>query len=166
MKYYFRERVYKYEIYILTKLITPEENWRSEFERETSLKRIITNQGAINNSDKVIYYNYLKYRSPAEVEITKELSKWDILYFPLPVSVIKGKKREPDFLIQHPDTKKFGILEINGDTYHTPTNSQQDHERAEIFFSKGIFVKFVSAQKCLEKPKEVIKQFFDELKNF
>lgn len=155
-----------FEVRILTKLIKPEDNWREELERELNLKKIVNNQGNINDSKKVITYNYLKYRSPAEVEITKELSKWDILYFPLPVSVIKGKKREPDFLIQHPDTKKFGILEINGDTYHTPTNSQQDHERAEIFFSKGILVKFVSAQKCLEKPKEVIKQFLYDLKNF
>jgi hypothetical protein len=156
-----------YSIKVVTGLIIPKEHWRQDIGREL-LKRIgINNQGRIIDSEeKIIKYNFLRFRSPAEVSIAKELDKYNILYFPLPVSVIKGIKKEPDFLIQHHKTKKFGILEIQGDTYHTPTNAQQDHERANIFQKNGVFVKFISAKKCLESPYMALEEFFKAFENF
>lgn len=156
-----------FDISIVTGLIRPKENWRQDIGREILKRNSITNQGMINNSEKeIIKYNFLRFRSPAEVNIAKELDKYNVLYFPLPVAVIKGKKKEPDFLIQHHKTKKFGILEINGDTYHTPTNSQEDHKRADIFHEKGIFVKFIQAKECIENPHKVLETFFKTLENF
>jgi hypothetical protein len=143
-----------------------EKDWVKKLNHKLRFSKITNNQGNINDSTNITVYNNLKFRSPAEIEIAKELEKQSILYFPLPVAVVGYKKVEPDFLIQHPETKKFGILEVNGDTYHTPKNAQQDHERAEIFFTRGIYVKFVSAQKCFSNPSNVVKQFLDELKNF
>src|SRR5262245_58895829 len=97
-------------------------------------------------TESIRTHDDLRFRSPAEVAIYDELKKRELLFFPNPAAVFGGKipkkKREPDFLIFN-DDGKLGILEIIGATYHTSTNSTQDHERVRSFKRFGIlFIEF------------------------
>jgi hypothetical protein len=111
-------------------------------------------------SNGTIQYDKLRFRSKTETKIYDELKKRKVLFFPNAICVLGGidKKKEPDFLVCHDG--KWGILEINGDDYHTPANSTYDHERARLFQIYGLsFIQFYDAHKCYTEPEKVVTEF-------
>ena len=92
------------------------------------------------------------------------LKKRNVLFFANATAVLggKNKKKEPDFLICQ--NGKWGILEVMGDLYHTPTTAMQDHDRARLFKDYGVScIEFYDAKKCYNTPEGVVNDFLDRL---
>jgi hypothetical protein len=108
---------------------------------------------------------YLLFRSPVEITIAQTLDKYGVLFLPncmarlgLPAS---RENKEADFLVCYDG--KWGILEINGDTYHV--NSAKDHSRGRLFKLHGIKVfEPYEASRCLKEPNKVVQEFLELLK--
>jgi hypothetical protein len=157
-----------WELKITTKLVTFDENFKEKLFKELLQSREkrenINNQAGINNNFSYTEEN-LKFRSKTEIKVFKELKKRAILFMPLPVLVFKDRKKEADFVIIEPVTGKVGILEINGDEYHTPETSAKDHERARLIKKYGIkVVEIFDATQCYNNPEKVIDVFIEILK--
>lgn len=133
-----------------------EENWRE------NVRAMIRGDKVVNQGNLVSLARYedrgLYFRSKTEIKIARALERAGILYFPLPVACYNGQKKEPDFLVQS-KSGRWGILEVQGDTYHPPATAAQDHERSRIFRQQGIPVEFYSASRCWEAPDEVVSNF-------
>lgn len=102
----------------------------------------------------------LFFRSPVEITIARALDKYEVLFLPNCMSRLgipgNREKREADFLVCY--KSKWGILEINGDAFHT--NSAKDHERGRLFKLHGIRVfEPYEAKRCLKEPDMVVKEF-------
>ena len=119
-----------------------------------------------------IEWDELRFRSWSEIQVYKVLKKRNILFFANATAVLGGKnsvlggknkdKKEPDFLVCQKG--KWGILEVMGDLYHTPTNAMDDHDRARLFKDYGVFcIEFYDAKKCYTTPEEVVDDFLDRL---
>jgi hypothetical protein len=111
-------------------------------------------------------WDELRFRSRSEIQVYKALKKRNILFFANATAVLGGKnkdvKKEPDFLICQ--NGKWGILEVMGDLYHTPTNAMDDHDRARLFKDYGVScIEFYDAKKCYTTPEEVVADFLDRL---
>jgi very-short-patch-repair endonuclease len=71
------------------------------------------------------------------------------------------ENREADFLVC--SNGKWGILEINGDTYHH--NSAKDHDRGRLFKLHGIKVfEPYEATRCIKEPENVVQEFLELIK--
>jgi len=132
-------------------------DWREKF------LEIIQGKAALNQckpiEDKPRFtWDYLFFRSPHEIEIAKALSQHDLLFLPNCMARFSpaGQRREADFLVCCDG--KWGILECDGDTYHT--NAARDHDRDRLFQSQGIrVVQRYTAKRCIENPKGVVQEF-------
>jgi hypothetical protein len=124
--------------------------------------KIPLNQG-VPIQDKPRYtWEYLFFRSPVEISIAKALDKCGVLFLPncatrLGLATCR-ENREADFLVCHEG--KWGILEINGDTYHI--NSAKDHNRGRLFKLHGIKVfEPYEASRCVKEPEKVVQEFLE-----
>jgi very-short-patch-repair endonuclease len=53
-----------------------------------------------------------------------------------------------------------GILEVDGEPFHPPTRTVQDHERDRLFRDHGIrVVEHFDASQCFEAPDKVVERF-------
>jgi hypothetical protein len=141
-----------------------EADWRSKL-LDVIEGKIPLNQG-VPIQDKPRYsWEYLFFRSPVEITIAKSLDKRGVLFLPNCVSRLglpnSRENREADFLVCCDG--KWGILEINGDTYHT--NSAKDHNRSRLFKIHGIRVfEAYEAKRCIKEPDNVVQEFFELIK--
>lgn len=137
-------------------------DWREKF------LDIIQGKAALNQckpiQDKPRYtWEYLFFRSTYEIAIAKALSEYNILFLPNCMARFskEGQNREADFLICCDG--KWGILEVDGETYHT--NAARDHDRDRLFQSHGIrVVQHYTAKRCTENPRGVVQEFLGLLK--
>ncbi len=135
--------------------------------RETFLE-IIQGKAALNQCKPIenkprFTWDYLFFRSPHEIEIAKALSEHDLLFLPNCMARFSpgGQRREADFLVCCDG--RWGILECDGDTYHT--NAARDHDRDRLFQSHGIrVVQRYTAKRCVENPKGVVQEFLGLLR--
>jgi hypothetical protein len=123
----------------------------------------------ILNRPPLIHHDELRFRSQGEVAIYDELKRRDVLVFPCAAAVlgqsaaefggVRIEKLEPDFLVCYKG--KWGILEVNGDAFHSgPVTTAKDHDRARKFKKYGLFfVEAFSADECRANPTEVVDQF-------
>lgn len=108
---------------------------------------------------------YLLFRSPVEISIAQTLDKYRVLFLPncmvrlgLPSA---RENKEADFLVCYEG--KWGIPEINGDTYHV--NSAKDHNRGRLFKLHGIKVfEPYEASRCVKEPEKVVQEFLELVK--
>jgi hypothetical protein len=111
-------------------------------------------------SDSVRLHDRLRFRSRGEVAIYEELKKHAVLFFPNTAAVLgqTDMKKEPDFLIC--SGGKWGILEVNGDAFHTAQNATKDHDRGRLFKQLGVLcIEFYDADRCLSDPAGVVRDF-------
>jgi hypothetical protein len=109
-------------------------------------------------------YDELRFRSQSEINVYQALKKCNVLFFANATAVLgsKNMKKEPDFLVCQ--NGKWGILEVMGDRYHTPTNAMQDHDRARLFKDYGVScIEFYDARECYSTPEKVVKDFLKRL---
>jgi hypothetical protein len=137
------------------------DDWRSKL-LDVIEGKIPLNQG-VPIQDKPRYtWEYLFFRSPVEIAIAKSLDKRGVLFLPNCMSRLglpsSRENREADFLVCC--DSKWGILEINGDTYHT--NSAKDHNRSRLFKIHGIRVfEAYEARRCIKEPDSVVQEFLE-----
>src|SRR5207249_11659060 len=88
-------------------------------------------------------WNNLRFRSASETKIAAALDKVQGVWF-LPncrgrVGAPEDRKnREADFLVCHKG--KWGILEVDGEAFHPPSRTTEDHERDRLFKLHGMIV--------------------------
>ena len=107
-------------------------------------------------------WNNLGFRSASEIKIAQALDKAGVLFLPnCKARLGSGEdrlNREPDFLVCH--NGKWGILEVDGEPFHSLTRTVQDHERDRLFKIHGITVaEHYDASKCFNNPDEVVNEF-------
>lgn len=116
--------------------------------------------------DKPRYtWEYLFFRSPVEISIAKALDKHGVLFLPNCAARLgltnSRENREADFLVCYEG--KWGIIEINGDTYHI--NSAKDHNRGRLFKLHGIKVfEPYEASRCVKEPERVVQELLELIK--
>lgn len=138
-------------------------DWRNEAVNYLE-KRGISNQGQKIKETETIEWEYLNFRSPAEQRIAQELKEKNIMFLPNCAGLFSdGKemlKREPDFLICNKG--KWGILEVDGSTYHP--SAAKDHDRDRLFKSNHIkVVEHFTAMEALSAPVEIVRKFLEVL---
>lgn len=150
---------------VLTTRIYPSSNIYNtdiNFNNNSTYNKNITNQGIIGDTEQITY-NTLNFKSQSEIKIAQELDCKGILYFPLPAASFGGIIKEPDFMIQHPITGQWGVLEVNG-PHHT--NSAKDHQRSRLFFERGLLCQFYTAEESYNNPSYVVENFLTILEKF
>jgi very-short-patch-repair endonuclease len=76
----------------------------------------------------------------------------------------KRTNREADFLVCHHG--KWGILEVDGEPFHPPSRTVQDHERDRLFQKHGIkTIEHYDATRCYNAPSDVVAEFLQLLSN-
>jgi hypothetical protein len=148
-------------IQFLVDLQKPDENWKEKL-LEAIRGGDVSNQGkGYNNESSIRVYEGLRYRSMSEVKIAEALERAGVMYFPnCSARLGKGTRytREPDFLIFH--NGKWGILEVDGEPYHPPSRTVQDHARDRLFLEQGkIFIQHYDSKDCFNNPTGVVSQF-------
>src|SRR5260370_39947892 len=124
-----------------------------------------TNQGNPIENRPTYSWNNLRFRSNTEIKIAEALDKAGVLFFPNCMARLgpigERRNKEADFLIC--DDGKWGILEIDGEAYHS--NAATDHERDRFFRTYGIrVIERFTASQCYNNPEAVIRRFLVLLK--
>lgn len=139
-------------------------NWREKL-LDVIEGKIPLNQGVPIQNKQRFAWNYLFFRAPVEISIAKCLESRGVLFLPncaCRLGFIGSREnREADFMVC--DEGKWGILEINGKSYHT--NAAKDHDRGRLFKLHGIRVfEPYDAGRCIREPEAVVSEFLGILK--
>lgn len=122
----------------------------------------VHNQGLKVGDAQVLPWKHLRFRSQSEIRIAETLERKGILFLPNCLGRLKGPdgpvNREADFLIC--DQGRWGILEVDGEPFHPPSRTTQDHERDRLFKQAGIaVVEHYDASRCYNNPEMVVGEF-------
>jgi|GEM_PF-1075975 hypothetical protein len=136
-------------------------DWRTEL-LEIVRGEGITNQALSDQTARIITWNNLRFRSESERLIAAALDQVGSLYFANcrarvgpPVA---RRNREPDFLICADG--KWGILEVDGDPFHPPSRTAEDHERDRLFKAHGIrVIEHFTATECYATQIKSLRRF-------
>ena len=72
------------------------------------------------------------------------------------------QNREADFMVCFEG--RWGILEVDGEPFHPPSRTAQDHERDRLFRTHGILiVEHFDARECYNDPNRVVGRFLEIL---
>lgn len=136
----------------------------------TKLLEVVEGKVALNQcvpiENKPTYsWENLRFRSPCEIKIAEALDKSSVLFLPNCMARLGSfedrRNKEADFLVCMDG--KWGILEIDGETYHP--SAAKDHERDRLFRTYGIrVIERYTARRCLDNPEGVVRQFLNILK--
>lgn len=140
-------------------LVEIDPNWRAEL-KEIARGKGVHNQAA--TARDVRLWQNLRFRSMSEVRIAQALEKVGAFFLPNcrgRISSPEGRvNREADFLVCHGG--RWGILEVDGEPYHLPTRTVEDHERDRLFRAHGVqVVEHYDASRCFEEADAVVKEF-------
>jgi hypothetical protein len=144
---------------ILAQQIETPPDWREE------LLQIARGVGVHNQAAQgrnLLTWKNLNFRSQSEIRIAEALDRAGVLFFPncrcrLGEQAAR-ENREADFLVCYKG--KWGILEVDGEPFHPPTRTAQDHERDRLFKKHGILVvEHFDATECYENPDRVVQGF-------
>ncbi len=145
-------------------LVDIDPDWRAE------LLEIARGKGVHNQAVEAVsarIWNNLRFRSESEVRIAQALDRAGVLFLPnckARLGFPEGRRnRESDFLICYEG--KWGILEVDGEPFHPPSRTVEDHERDRLFRDHGILVvEHFDASKCFENPDGVVRRFLEILR--
>lgn len=151
------------ELWAKYELVEVDTDWRSRLLAESETQQA-TNQNPY--AKEPIIYQGMKFNSPPEVKIAEALERAGVMYLPSCILRIGGRDnrqtRIPDFLICYQG--KWGILEVDGQTYHTSESATKDYERSRLIQQhiKVYFDRF-PANRCLNEPDLVVREFLSIL---
>lgn len=134
-------------------------NWREEL-LQIARGLGVHNQAAQGRALRI--WNNLYFRSQSEIRIAEALDRAGVLFFPNCRGRLSSgtacENREADFLICHDG--KWGILEVDGEPFHPPSRTVQDHARDRAFRERGVrLVEHFDATECYERADEVVARF-------
>lgn len=137
--------------------IDPE--WRSEL-LELARGRGVDNQPAPVKAAHI--WKNLRFRSQSEVRIAESLDRAGVLFLPNSRARLGGasvrQNRKADFLVCADG--RWGILEVDGEPFHPPSRTADDHERDRLFRAHGIrVVEHFHATRCYNEPDTVVREF-------
>lgn len=144
-------------------LLDVDADWRVKLLAEADTQQV-HNQNSYNKDSLI--YSGMRFSSPAEISIAKALDNLGVMYLPNCLVRVGGKgnrvNRFPDFLICYQG--KWGILEIDGATYHSGT-ATEDRQRSRLIERHGGIAYFTryDAKRCQQEPDKVIKEFLEIL---
>ncbi|HVB22314.1 MAG TPA: hypothetical protein VNG51_10245 [Ktedonobacteraceae bacterium] len=153
-----------HRIYIRSNLVDAALGWKAEM-LDIALGKVVHNQGiTIKNQATMIWQN-LRFRSESEKRIAQALDRAGVLFLPnclARITTPEGRNtKEPDFVVCHQG--RWGILEVDGEPFHPPTRTVEDHKRDRDFRKYGIQVEHFDASECYQQPDRVVKDFLDTL---
>ncbi len=119
----------------------------------------VHNQAAQGRALRV--WNNLYFRSQSEIRIAEALDRKRVLFFPNCRGRLGSQdrgNREADFLVCHHGV--WGILEVDGEPFHPPSRTVQDHARDRMFREHGVrLVEHFDATECYDRPDDVVARF-------
>lgn len=135
-----------------------------DWDKEIKDSEVINEQITKSQSEDIILWKGLRFRSEAQVKIADELDRTGILFIPnsqMRLTTPEGRQnQEANFLIFHQG--KLGILEVGNDT--SPHDNSSDEIRTISFKASGIhLVKDYDSNRCNEEPDLVVQEFLDIL---
>lgn len=145
-------------------LVEMDPDWREEI-LEIARGKGVHNQG--RRGPTAISWMNLNFRSKSEMRIAQALDREGVLFLPnsaVRLTSPEGRRnREPDFLICADG--KWGILEVDGEPFHTPSRTVHDHERDRLFRAHGVkVVEHYDSSECFERPENVVSNFLKLLR--
>ena len=148
---------------VKVQLVDIDPDWRTE------LLEIARGKGIHNQAvrDYAITWKSLRFRSKSEVRIADALDQANVLFFANCLSRLglSGERvtREADFLVC--EDGKWGVLEVDGEPFHPPSRTAQDHARDRLFRDYGIrLVEHFNATECYNAPDQVVARFLGLLR--
>ncbi|HEY9707902.1 MAG TPA: pentapeptide repeat-containing protein, partial [Oculatellaceae cyanobacterium] len=133
---------------------------------EGTIFGLATSSNTSNQGIKASYeWNGLYLRSNNQMKIAEALDRAGVLVYPncrtrLNISQ-KPEITETDFLVFYQG--KWGILEIDGESWHPNPSTVADSERDRLFKVHGIRVAHYDATRCQEQPDKVVQEFLEIL---
>jgi hypothetical protein len=136
-------------------------DWRTQL-LDKLAGRSIDNQGTeFSTGLPVKLWKDLRFRSASEIRIAEALERARVLFLPNCLARLGDtarETREGDFLVCLEG--KWGILEVDGEPFHPPSRTVQDHQRDRLFRAHGILVvEHFDAAECFERADAVVKKF-------
>jgi very-short-patch-repair endonuclease len=149
---------------VAAELISLDPRWREEL-LEIARGKGVHNQVIEAKAPRI--WNNLRFRSESEVRVARALDQANVMFLPNCRARIglqaNRQNREADFLVCH--NGKLGILEVDGEPFHPPSRTAEDHERDRLFKLHGILVvEHFDAGECFENPAGVVARFLNILK--
>lgn len=143
------------EVDVRAELVNLDKEWRDE------LISIARGKSVDNNRGPITWQN-LRFASPPEVRIAQALDAAGVMFFPSSKGRLDGpdgrENRIPDFLVCK--YGRWGILEVDGERWHPPSRTIDDHARDELFHQHGVrVVRHYDARECTETPRSVVARF-------
>ena len=144
-------------------LLDVDPEWRSEL-LEVARGRGVDNQAATARAAHV--WKNLRFRSQSEVRIAEALDRAGAMFLPNCRARLGGagtrENREADFLVcVH---GRWGILEVDGDPFHPPSRTADDHNRDRLFRGHGVrVVEHFHADRCYNEADAVVRTFLEIL---
>jgi len=152
---------------IRAELINIDPEWRTEL-LEIARGRGILNQASRIEGGELHVWSNLRFRSRSEVQMARALDRAGVLFLPNCMGRLgqagNRRNREADFLIC--TDGKWGILEVDGEPFHPPSRTVEDHERDRLFKSHGISViEHFDATRCYQDGDGVVAEFLQLLRS-
>jgi hypothetical protein len=149
---------------VAAELMSLDPRWREEL-LEIARGKGVHNQVGEAKAPRI--WNNLRFRSESEVRVARALDQANVMFLPNCRARIglhgNRQNREADFLVCH--NGKLGILEVDGEPFHPPSRTAEDHERDRLFKLHGILVvEHFDAGECFENPAGVVARFLNILK--
>lgn len=144
---------------VRVELISIDPGWRSEL-IEIARGLAVDNQGPSGSPART--WQGLRFRSMSEVKVAEALERAGVMFFPLCMGRMNHDEgrvnREPDFLICHEG--RWGIMEVDGEPFHPPERTVDDHRRDRLFKNHGVsIVEHYDATECYQNSDRVVSSF-------
>jgi len=148
---------------VRAELVAPDPGWRTRL-LERARGEGVDNQ-AVGFAPARVWQG-LRFRSESELRIAQALDRAGVLYLPNCKARLGAagarQNREADFLVCFEG--RWGILEVDGEPFHPPSRTAQDHERDRLFRTHGILVvEHFDARECYGDAGGVVKRFLEIL---
>lgn len=119
------------------------------------------NQGLRFPKGRIYLWKGMRFRSQAEIAIAHALDCQNAMYLPNCIARCHEQgvptNKEPDFFVIHKG--RTGILEVDG-PHHTSERRVLEQERERLFRLHGVrIVERYEAQRCENKPHDVVREF-------
>ena len=123
--------------------------------------------GSFDRADAPHVWKGMRFRSYSEQVIAEALDRACLDFQPnclLRSGEVPDDRSnvEPDFVIYAHG--RIGVLEVDGEPWHSPENAAAEHVRDRRFRSKGWIVERFDAEECRNFPDDVVAQFLQVLR--
>jgi hypothetical protein len=127
----------------------------------------VHNQGIPIEGGRALIWKNLRFRSQSETRIAQALERVGVLFLPNCLARLGAESgrcnKEADFLVCLDG--KWGILEVDGEPFHPPSRTTEDHERDRLFRCHRILVvEPFDAGECFDNSDGVVRRFLDILR--